>query len=68
MTGYQKRSGSMEERSWAEELLDRIWRGKGWLESWREGVIVPILKKGEGRKMIEYKRMTLMLTLYEVYT
>lgn len=25
-----------------------LWRGEGWLERWKEGVIVPIVKKGEG--------------------
>lgn len=25
-----------------------LWRGEGWLERWKERVIVPVVKKGEG--------------------
>lgn len=32
-----------------------------------EGVIVPILKKGEGREMKDYREMTLLPTIYEMY-
>lgn len=31
-------------------------------------MIVPIIKKGEGRVVRDYRRVTLMLTLYKVYT
>lgn len=33
----------------------------------KEGVIVPILKKGGGEKVEEYRGVTLMSTLYKVY-
>lgn len=50
------------------ELLERIWRGKGWPESWKEGVIVPILKKEEERVVGDYRGVTLVPTLYKIYT
>lgn len=37
-------------------------------ESWREGVILPIVKKREGREVRGYRKVTLMSTLYKVYT
>lgn len=46
--------------------MERIWRDMGWPESWREGVIVLIVKKGEGREVRDYRKVTLMPTLYKV--
>lgn len=34
---------------------------------WKEGVIVPIVKKGEETRVEKYKRVTLMATLYKIY-
>lgn len=31
-------------------------------------MIIPIVKKGEGKRVEEYRRVTLMSTLYKVYT
>ena len=45
-----------------------MWRGEGWPQSWKEGVIISIVKKGEGGKVGEYRGVTLMPTLYKVYT
>lgn len=39
-----------EVREW--EICNRIWKGESWPEEWREGVVVPILKKGKG---VEYR-------------
>jgi len=36
-------------------------------EEWKEGVIIPIVKKGEGRKIEEYRGVTLMTALYKIY-
>jgi len=41
--------------------------GRG-IREWEEGVIVPVLKKGEGKKVEEYRGVTLTATLYKVYT
>jgi hypothetical protein len=41
------------------ELMNGVWRGEGFPEDWREGVICPIFKKGE--------RKTLLNTGYKLY-
>lgn len=40
---------------------------EGWSENWKEGIIVPLGKKGKGNKVEDYREITLMSTLYEVY-
>lgn len=30
------------------KLCNKVWRGEGWPEGWKEGVVVPVVKKGEG--------------------
>jgi len=44
-----------------------VWKEEDWPEEWKEGVIIPIVKKGEGRKVEEYRGVTLMTTLYKIY-
>ncbi|XP_068994227.1 trichohyalin-like [Neodiprion pinetum] len=55
----------MEQRIW--KTCNRVWVGEGWPEDWREGLIAPIVKKGEGKRVEEYRGVTLMPTLYKVY-
>ncbi|CAK9799089.1 Transposon TX1 uncharacterized 149 kDa protein [Anthophora plagiata] len=55
----------VRERIW--EVCNRVWRGEGWPEDWSEGVVVPVVKKGEGRKVEEYRGVTLTQTAYRVY-
>jgi hypothetical protein len=52
----------LEERAW--RYCNKVWRGERWPEKWKEGVLVLILKKGTK----EYRRVTLMATLYEICT
>lgn len=52
---------------WVWEVCNRIWRGEGWPRGWNEGLIVPVLKKGEGRVVEEYRGITLMPTMYKIY-
>jgi len=40
---------------------------RGWPQGWREGVIVPIMKKGGEEKAEDYREVTLMSTLYKIY-
>lgn len=47
------------------ESCNRVWRGEGWPKRWKEGIIV---KKEEGDKITDYRGVTLMLTLYKIYT
>ena len=42
--------------------------GKGWIEEWGEGLVVSILKKGEGREVNDFRGVTLTPSLYKVYT
>lgn len=44
-----------------------IWRGKGFPEKWREGLIAPIYKKGETGDVRNYRGLTLLCTAYKVY-
>lgn len=60
------RYGEEELERWVEEFLD--WIGGGWPENWRERLIVPMTKKGEERKVGDYRGVTLVSTLYKVYT
>ncbi|XP_072761238.1 uncharacterized protein [Anoplolepis gracilipes] len=52
---------------WAWEFCNRVWGGEGWPEGWKERVIVPIVKKREGKGVGDYRGVTLMPTLYKVY-
>ncbi|XP_017880858.1 uncharacterized protein LOC108625382 [Ceratina calcarata] len=49
----------------AWEICRRVWRG--WPQGWKEEITVPIVKKGTGLKVEEYRGVTLMPTLYKVY-
>lgn len=35
-----------EIESWLGGICNRIWRGEGWPEEWREGIMVSVRKKG----------------------
>lgn len=39
--------GGGEMREWVWEFWNRIWKGQGWSESWKEGIVIPLIKKGE---------------------
>lgn len=53
--------------NWVWEFCNSIWRGEGWLEDWKEGMIIPIVKEGGGEGVGDYRGVTLMPTLYRVY-
>ncbi|XP_029054555.2 eukaryotic translation initiation factor 3 subunit A-like [Osmia bicornis bicornis] len=59
--------GGEEVLDWAWEICNRIWRGEGWPDGWKEGIIAPIKKKGDGTRATDYRGVTLMPTLYKVY-
>jgi len=42
-------------------------RWEGWPEKWKEGIIIPIVKKGKEEKVEEYKKVTLMSSVYKIY-
>jgi hypothetical protein len=49
------------------ELMNGVWRGKGFPVDWREGVICPIFKKGEKNTAENYRGITLQNTGYKLY-
>lgn len=54
-------------KRWLWGFCSRVWMGQGWPESWKEGEIVPVVKKGEGDTVEEYRGITLMPSAYKVY-
>ncbi|XP_011883686.1 PREDICTED: RNA-directed DNA polymerase from mobile element jockey-like, partial [Vollenhovia emeryi] len=59
--------GGVELERWIGEVCNKIWKGEGWPEGWKEGMIVPIVKKGQGGSVEEYRGVTIMPTLYKIY-
>lgn len=55
----------LKEEVWS--ICNRVWREEGWPEGWRVGLIVPILKKGEGNKVADFRGVTLMNTISKIY-
>jgi hypothetical protein len=49
------------------ELMNGVWRGEGFPEDWREGVICPTFKKGEKNRAENYRGITLLNTGYKLY-
>lgn len=52
---------------WAWEVCRKVWRDEGWLEEWKEGIIVSLVKKGEREGVRDYRGITLMSSLYKIY-
>ncbi|KAL6416395.1 hypothetical protein ACFW04_013523 [Cataglyphis niger] len=59
--------GGENVEEWIWKICNRLWKGEGWIDEWNEGMIVSILKKGEGERVKEYKGVSLTSTLYKVY-
>ena len=59
--------GGEEVLEWAWEMCNRVWRGEGWPEGWKEGIIAPTKRKGDGTQASDYSGVTLMHTLYKIY-
>jgi len=49
---------------WIWSFCNKVWKGEGWPERWKEGA--PVVKKKEGERVEDYKGVTLMPTLYKV--
>lgn len=41
-------------------VCDKVWIGAGWSKDWRTGLVIPQITKGEGKKIDEYRGITLM--------
>lgn len=55
----------MKYESGGEKL--EYWMGEEWPDRWKEGMVVPIRKKGDGKEVGDYRGITLMPSLYKVY-
>jgi hypothetical protein len=49
------------------EIMNGVWKGEGFPQEWKEGIICPIYKKGEKDTARNYRGMTLLNTAYKVY-
>ena len=59
--------GGKEMREWVWIMCNRVWKGEGWSNVCKEGVVVPIVKRGKGEEVKDYRGVTLMPTLYKIY-
>jgi len=58
--------GGEEMEEWVWKVCNKIWKGEGWPEEWKEGVLIPIVKKGQGMIVEEYRGVTVMPALYKI--
>ncbi|KAH0816691.1 hypothetical protein GEV33_006099 [Tenebrio molitor] len=49
------------------EIMNGVWKGEGFPQEWKEGIICPIYKKGEKDTASNYRGITLLNTAYKVY-
>ncbi|XP_076243355.1 uncharacterized protein LOC143184778 [Calliopsis andreniformis] len=60
---YRGRGVKTELRKFCNE----VWRGEYWPEGWSMEEVVPILKKEDGKRVEDFRGVTLMDTAYKVY-
>jgi len=58
--------GGEKLEEWVWTFCNKVWRGESWSERWKEEIIISIVKKGEEEKMAEYKKVTLMSSVYKI--
>jgi hypothetical protein len=49
------------------EIMNGVWKGEGFPQEWKKGIICPIYKKGEKDTASNYRGITLLNTAYKVY-
>ena len=49
------------------EIMNGVWKGEGFPQKWRKGVICPIHKKGNRDDPKNYRGITLLSTAYKLY-
>lgn len=62
------RRGSTEEKKTKRWAYKKVWKGEEWPKEWEEGIIMPIVKKGRGDETRDYRGVTLIPSLYKIYT
>ncbi|XP_043276027.1 uncharacterized protein [Venturia canescens] len=50
-----------------KRMCEKVWKGEGWPEGWKEGIVVPVVKKGQEKTVEEYRGVALTQTAYKVY-
>lgn len=50
-----------------KDIINKVWQGERLPESWKEGAIAPIYKKGDKDTISNYKGITLLNTAYKIY-
>lgn len=48
-------------------IIEMTWEGEGYPEEWKEGIIVPIKKKGDSKNVESYRGVTLACTASKIY-
>lgn len=59
--------GGEEIEEWVWRVCNGVWKGEGWPEDWKEGVVVPVVKRGRGERVEEHRGITIMSTIYKIY-
>ena len=54
-------------REWVWIMCNRVWKGERWPDLWKEGLVVPIVKRGKKEEVKDYRGVTLLPTLYKIY-
>lgn len=70
-TEYRMRSGNTGGKSWSIVCgggVQQGLEGRRAAEGAEGGVVIPVIKKGEGTTMEEYRGVTVTQTAYKVYT
>ena len=47
-------------------MYNKVWRGEGWPEEWKTGLVVPFINKGDGKKVKENRGIKVMSTDYKI--
>lgn len=58
--------GGKKTEEWIRRFCNKVCRGEGWPEEWKDGLIVPIRKKGNGEGT-EDRGISIMPSLYKIY-
>lgn len=59
--------GGEEIEEWMWRMCNKVWREEGWAEDWKLEIVVPVLKKGKGDRVEDYRGIALTQTGCKVY-
>lgn len=64
--GSQIRHGSTVKRITGEEIIKKVWKGKGFPDDWRKAVVTILHKKGDPEEPGNYRGINLHSTTYKI--